>query len=297
MRRPLLLASFAAAALPLVGCSAAPTESSADNTEAVTAGNIFNFGTLAHPGACMDAQAAGTGDGTQIQEWWCNGTGAQSYRLDAAPGGAFTIVNTHANKCVDVSGRGTANGTKIQLWDCNGTSAQTYWVVDAGGGFVAFVNTNSNKCLDVTADNPADGTKVQLFDCNGTNAQRWNPTVIATGGGGGSGTSGGGGGAGGSGGTGGSGGGSGTTPPPPPPSTDGSRTFAFVNKCSFDVWLGGEGNPVAPTVSCGAGCPAGSVCNAANQLCTYVVPSAGDPHLSPGASRALTLPPSWGGRF
>jgi beta-glucanase (GH16 family) len=185
MKEPIVLCAVVAAAL---GCSGAPTESTARGGESVAAGDIFNFGTLAHPGSCMDAQAAGTVDGTQIQEWTCNGTGAQSYRLDDAGNGAFTIVNTHANKCVDVAARGTANGTKIQLWDCNQTPAQTFYVEDAGGGFVYFVNTNSGKCLDVAADNPADGTVVQLYDCNQTSAQKWNPTVIAAGG---SGTSGG----------------------------------------------------------------------------------------------------------
>src|SRR5258708_30929920 len=158
MRRPILLGILALAA-PSLGCSAAgPGEAAADNSQAVVAGNIFNFGTLAHPGACMDAQYAGTGDGTQLQEWWCNGTGAQSYRLDDAGGGAFTLVNTHANKCVDVQSRGTANGTKIQLWDCNGTPAQTFWVADAGGGFVSFVSPPPNKCPHRAGRNPPPPT-------------------------------------------------------------------------------------------------------------------------------------------
>jgi beta-glucanase (GH16 family) len=164
----------------VAACGSPPSETTGHSGQAVTAGDIFNFGALAHPGSCMDAQGGGTTDGTQIQEWTCNGTGAQSYELEDAGNGAFTIVSTQANKCVDVQARGTANGTKIQLFDCNGTSAQTFTVQDAGNGFVNFINTNSNKCLDVQADNPADGTVVQLYDCNGTNAQIWNPTVIGT---------------------------------------------------------------------------------------------------------------------
>jgi beta-glucanase (GH16 family) len=170
----LLLAFFAS------GCGASPGEDVSRAGEGVSAGEIYNFGTLAHPGACMDAQGGGTNDGTQIQEWWCNGSGAQSYRLDDAGGGAFYIVNTQANKCVDVQARGTANGTKIQLWDCNQTPAQSFVTEDAGNGFVYLVNTNSGKCLDVQADNPNDGTIIQLYDCNQTNAQRWNPAVIGT---------------------------------------------------------------------------------------------------------------------
>ena len=174
-------------ALSAVACSAGPGESVATSGEAIVGGNsLYNFGAIAHPGSCLDARGGGAADGTQMQEWTCNGTGAQSYRLDDAGNGDFYLVNTNANKCVDVSARGTANGTKIQLWDCNQTPAQVFVSRDAGSGFVNLVNTNSNKCLDVQADNPADGTIVQLYDCNGTNAQRWNPSVIGTSSGGGS---------------------------------------------------------------------------------------------------------------
>src|SRR5580700_11242830 len=100
---PVVLALLSAA------CGGAPTsEDVGKSGQAVTAGDIFNFGAIAHPGSCMDAQSGGTADGTQIQEWTCNGTGAQSYTLEDAGNGAFYIVNTQANKCVDVQARGTA---------------------------------------------------------------------------------------------------------------------------------------------------------------------------------------------
>ncbi|MGD0527068.1 MAG: RICIN domain-containing protein, partial [Polyangiaceae bacterium] len=163
----------------LVGaCGSASSENVGSTAQGVASGDIYNFGAIAHSGSCLDARSGGTADGTQLQEWSCNGTGAQSFELEDDGAGGFYVVNTQAQRCVDVQSSGTANGTKIQLWDCNHTTAQTFTVRDAGGGFVSFVNTNSGKCLDVQADNPADGTIVQLYDCNGTNAQRWNPTVI-----------------------------------------------------------------------------------------------------------------------
>ena len=86
-----------------VGCSASPDAEHAENSnQEISLGSTFNLGTLAHPGACFDANGAGTADGTQIQEWWCNGSAAQAFRIDDAGGGAVHIVNTHANKCVDV---------------------------------------------------------------------------------------------------------------------------------------------------------------------------------------------------
>ncbi len=203
----------------VAGCSGTATTGSevGQTGAAFSVGAVYNFGTLAHPGACMDVSGAGTSDGTQIQEWWCNGSGAQSFALADAGGGAYALVNTNAGKCVDVQARGTANGTKIQLYDCNQTPAQSFRLQAAANGLVSFVNTNSNKCLDVTADNPADGTPVQLYDCNGTNAQLWNPAVIGGGGGGG-----------------------GAPNPPSPPSGSGVAVHV-VNGCPVDVWIHGVG--------------------------------------------------------
>jgi beta-glucanase (GH16 family) len=178
MRAQKFVGPVAFLALLAAGCGAPSSEKVGNSGEDVTSGDIYNFGTLAHPGSCMDARAGGTADGTQIQEYDCNGTGAQSFELQDDGAGGFYIVNTLANKCVDVQSSGTANGTKIQLWDCNQTHAQTFTTQDAGNGFVYFVNTNSNKCLDVSADSPNNGTIVQLYDCNQTNAQKWSPTAI-----------------------------------------------------------------------------------------------------------------------
>jgi hypothetical protein len=213
-------------ALALAACAACSAQSGSDvvgsSNEAITAGATYNFGTLANPGACMDATGGGTGDGTQIQEWWCNGSGAQSFSVQSAGGGAYYIVNTNANKCVDVQARGTANGTKIQLYDCNQTPAQTFYIEPQSNGFVTLVNTNSNKCLDVTAASTANGTLIQLYDCNGTNAQLWNPAVISGSTGGGS-SSGGGGSS--SGGT----------------SNGSSLLVKVTNGCPVDVWVHGVG--------------------------------------------------------
>jgi chitinase len=164
----------------------------------------YNFGTLVSPGKCLDVNGSGSANGTKIQEWTCNGTGAQSIRVDDLGNGVSRLVNTNSNKCIDVSAAGTADGTKIQLWDCNGTGAQSYWIQDIGGGNVQIVNTNSNKCVDVQAAQSADGTQVQLWTCNGTNAQQWRPALL------------------------------GSTPPPPPP--PGGKLFVGYFQSWSDSW-------------------------------------------------------------
>jgi endoglucanase len=126
------------------------------------AGTIVGQGS----GRCLDVQAAGTADGTPVQIYDCNGTGAQKWTHTGS-----TFVNANSGKCLDIKAAGTANGTPVQIYDCNGTAAQQ-WNVDAYGDFI---NPNSGKCLDVTGQGTANSTPVQIYACNpnGQANQHW----------------------------------------------------------------------------------------------------------------------------
>jgi predicted chitinase len=67
-----------------------------------------------------------------VQLWTCNGTSAQSFRLDDLGGGKNRILNSKSGKCLDVSAARTADGTNVQIWTCNGTNAQI-WASTAPG--------------------------------------------------------------------------------------------------------------------------------------------------------------------
>lgn len=155
------------------GCSAPAEEVSQESAEAIALAT-YRFGSLAGTTKCLDVNAAGSADGAKIQSWACNGSAAQSFRVEAV-GASYRIVGTSSGKCLDVAAAGTADGTKIQLWSCNGTSAQTFRIEDLSGGKVRIVNAASNKCVDVAAASSADGAIVQLWSCNGSAAQIWTP--------------------------------------------------------------------------------------------------------------------------
>jgi len=126
-----------------------------------------------HSGKCMDVATSGTADGTDIRQWTCNGTAAQSFEIEDTGGGAIRLVNVNSGKCVDVSGSGTANGTNIQLWTCNGTNAQRFRQESAGGGYYRLVNVNSSKCADVIGNGTADGTDIAQWTCGSGTNQQW----------------------------------------------------------------------------------------------------------------------------
>ncbi len=109
-------------------------------------------------GRCLDVQAGGTADGTAVQLYDCNGTGAQQWSYT---GGAF--VNPQSGKCLDVAGGATGNGTAVRLWSCNGTGAQQ-WQRNGNG---TITNPQSGRCLDAVGQGTGNGTAIQIYDCYG----------------------------------------------------------------------------------------------------------------------------------
>jgi beta-glucanase (GH16 family) len=114
-------------------------------------------------GKCVDVAGANPANGTPVQLWDCNGTGAQQWSVGAD--GTIRALG----KCLDVTSAGTADGTKTQLWDCNGTGAQR-WTVTAARDIV---NPQANKCLDATGNSSANGTRLQIWTCGGGANQKW----------------------------------------------------------------------------------------------------------------------------
>jgi len=123
-------------------------------------------------GKCVDAKAAGTTNGTVIQQYACNATNAQQYQLATTSGG-YVRINNKANSAqvLDVTNVSTADNAKIQTWAYGGGANQQWQPVDEGGGYYHFVNRNSGKCLDVPGASTADGVQLVQYTCNGTGAQ------------------------------------------------------------------------------------------------------------------------------
>ncbi|MFS4092057.1 ThuA domain-containing protein [Streptomyces sp. AF1A] len=120
-------------------------------------GPIHGYG-----GKCVDVAGANPANGTAVQLYDCNGSGAQNWTVG---GGTLTALG----KCMDVTGAGTANGTKVQLYDCNGTGSQVWQPGPAG----SLINPQSGKCLDATGPSSANGTRLQIWSCTQAANQSW----------------------------------------------------------------------------------------------------------------------------
>ncbi|MEU1295084.1 family 16 glycosylhydrolase [Streptomyces sp. NPDC005840] len=114
-------------------------------------------------GKCVDVAAANPANGTPVQLYDCNGTGAQQWTV-----GADGTVRA-LGKCLDVTDNGTADGSTVQLWDCAGSPNQKWTVTGAHD----IVNPQANKCLDVTGNSSANATRLQIWTCTGAANQKW----------------------------------------------------------------------------------------------------------------------------
>ncbi|MEU4625118.1 glycosyl hydrolase family 18 protein [Actinoplanes sp. NPDC023801] len=114
-------------------------------------------------GKCVDVAGASSANGTAVQLYDCNGTGAQTWTV-----GTDGTVRAFG-KCLDVNAAGTANGSLVQLYDCNGTGAQQ-WQAQSNG---TLRNPVSNRCLDAQNNSSANGTRLQIWDCFAGANQRW----------------------------------------------------------------------------------------------------------------------------
>jgi hypothetical protein len=123
-------------------------------------------------GKCLDARAAGTVNGTAIQQYTCNATFAQQYQFVPTSGG-YVRINNRGNSAqvLDVTNVSTADNAPIQTWSYGGGNNQQWQAVAESGGYYYFVNRNSGKCLDTPAASTADSVQLVQYTCNGTVAQ------------------------------------------------------------------------------------------------------------------------------
>ncbi|MFD9125240.1 RICIN domain-containing protein [Kitasatospora sp. NPDC059571] len=165
-------ATLAAMACLIASTATAVVFSAGQSAQAAALPTGFTTVVAGNSGKCVDAAAAATADGTAVQQYTCNGTGAQNWQLQDVGSGYVRINNQNdPSKVLDVTDVSTADSAKIQLWTYGGGANQQWQPVAEAGGSYHFVNRNSGKCLDVPSASTADAVRLQQYTCNGTAAQ------------------------------------------------------------------------------------------------------------------------------
>lgn len=118
---------------------------------------------IGHSGKCLDVPGGSRLDRARLQQWTCNGTNAQKFRVqDNDNDGWFALINVQSGKCLDAQGGSAALGTPIIQYTCsNGGWNQQFRL----GPNNAFIARHSGTCLDVKDWSQADGGQIQLWTC------------------------------------------------------------------------------------------------------------------------------------
>jgi len=84
---------------------------------------------------CLDVSGGGTSDGTHVQLWECNGTGAQVWIQEEIGNSSSNpyLVNPQSGKCLDdPDGIATPPGgppIQLQIWDCHANDLNQQWAL------------------------------------------------------------------------------------------------------------------------------------------------------------------------
>jgi hypothetical protein len=138
---------------------------------------LYNY----HSGKCLEVPAFSTTDGTQLDQWSCNGGTNQLWRPQLNASGNYVFINEHSGQCINVRGYSTSQGAAIQQWPCNWATATNneIWYPDLfignlnGLSYYEWAGLQSNKCLNVSGDSTANGAKIIQWDCISTASNEW----------------------------------------------------------------------------------------------------------------------------
>jgi hypothetical protein len=127
-------------------------------------------------GQCLDDTNLSTANGTQYQQYYCEGGYQQMLDLKPVSGksNTYTVVNELSGKCLDVSGASTADGAAVIQYTCGGGTNQQFTLkpVTALGNSKDYqlVAVHSGKCVDVSDISTTAGAKIHQWTCDPASA-------------------------------------------------------------------------------------------------------------------------------
>ena len=121
---------------------------------------------------CLDDTGLSTANGTQYQQFYCEGGYQQMLDFKPVTGRAdtYTVVNELSGKCLDVSGASTADGAPVIQYTCNGATNQMFTLnpVTALGDNQDYqlVAVHSGKCVDVSDVSTQPRALIHQWTCD-----------------------------------------------------------------------------------------------------------------------------------
>lgn len=130
--------------------------------------------------AVIDVAGGSAANGTNIQIYSNNDSGAQKWKIVNNGDGSYAIKNVASGNALDVAGGSVKNGANVQSFSYNGSCAQKWHIRRNDDGSYAFYSTCSGRVLDVAGGSGSDGANIQMYRPNGSLAQKWYLAPVQT---------------------------------------------------------------------------------------------------------------------
>lgn len=132
---------------------------------------------MCSPNLCLDLTMGATGDGTNVQLWEPNNTGAQVFSIykDGEKkmrnlGGNFNAAILNSNYGIAIINNKSGN---VVLSNQSEVSNRAWKFVRQNDGTYTIKSLYDGKMLEVASSSPASGTNVRVAAENGSASQRW----------------------------------------------------------------------------------------------------------------------------
>ncbi len=130
-------------------------------------------------GKCMDVAAASIEDDANIQQYTCNGSSAQAWKMwDMADENTIKFVaNEYSDKILGVGFNPSdlvRGGNIKQVFRAYDDQLNNWdFLKEADGTYTIRPYFKHELCFDIAGASTKSGANVQLWDCNGTDAQKF----------------------------------------------------------------------------------------------------------------------------
>ena len=110
-------------------------------------------------GLALDAYAAGTTNGSVVDQWGYSGTANDQWLLSGGDNGVYQVSNMNSGLLLDVNGGSGA----VDQWGSTGTSNQSWFIMPNLDGTYSIVNQKTGTLLQVLGKSTANGAQLGLL--------------------------------------------------------------------------------------------------------------------------------------
>ena len=137
----------------------------------VLADGCYEIASSAVSGQRFDVAGGSFADGSNIQWYASNGSGAQKWSIKNNGGDVYSITNADTGKSLDIKNAAIAVGTNVQQWSSNGSAAQSWRIAYVHrGAFEIRPSSNTGLAIGSISEKPTSGSNLELVNAGSAGA-------------------------------------------------------------------------------------------------------------------------------